>query len=373
MAADRAPVDPAARRSRQELDMARSLKRILVAIRDLRHVPQGELGKAAALARAAGARIELFHAIDEPDPAVSWPETATAAFVEHRRAAIADRKRHRLERFGRDESLKGLDIECTTSWDYPPHEAIIRRALASRADLVIALTRHHRLGARFVLRNTDWELIRHCPAPLLLLKSGQPYRRPPVIAAVDPFHARPADLDARLLTAGARFARLLRGSLHVFHAYMPLVSAATMPLSTAPMVMLPPEAEAAHGQQIARAIDKLADSAAIPRARRHVHMGDVSGELRAVVGDTAAGLVVMGAVSRSGLARLFIGNTAERVLDRLDCDLLIIKPRGFSAQLGRRPAAAEVRPTRRPRSVARERARAPASAVTTMRVMLPPH
>ena len=39
--------------------------------------------------------------------------------------------------------------------------------------------------------------------------------------------------------------------------------------------------------------------------------------------------VVMGAIARSGLKRLFIGSTAERVLDRLPCDLVIIKPLDF--------------------------------------------
>jgi len=352
--------------------MATSVKRILVAIRDLRHAPKTELGKAAALARAAGARLELFHAIDEPDPAASWPETATAAFVEQRRSSIAARNRRHLQRFARDRALHGLEVECTASWDYPAHEAIVRRALATRADLVIAVTRHHRMGARFLLRNTDWELIRHCPMPLLLVRSGHPYRRPAVVAAVDPFHARPADLDARLLAEGSRFAKLLHGSLHVFHAYMPLVTAITMPVTTAPIVMLPPEAEAAHGEQITRSIDRLADGAAIPRARRHVEMGDVSGELRAVVRTTGAGVVVMGAVSRSALARVFIGNTAERVLDRLDCDVLVVKPRGFKSRIERRSAAVEVKPVRRRRAAGRVRGAARPSGVTTMRVMLPP-
>jgi universal stress protein E len=45
----------------------------------------------------------------------------------------------------------------------------------------------------------------------------------------------------------------------------------------------------------------------------------------------------MGAVSRSALKRLFIGNAAERVLDRLDCDVLIVKPRGFKSGVERRP------------------------------------
>ena len=48
----------------------------------------------------------------------------------------------------------------------------------------------------------------------------------------------------------------------------------------------------------------------------------------AVARSTHAALVVMGAVSRSGLSRVFIGNTAERVLDALPCDVLVIKPRG---------------------------------------------
>ena len=42
--------------------------------------------------------------------------------------------------------------------------------------------------------------------------------------------------------------------------------------------------------------------------------------------DIGADLVVMGAVSRSGLKRLALGSTAERVLDFLPCDVLVVKP-----------------------------------------------
>jgi universal stress protein E len=37
----------------------------------------------------------------------------------------------------------------------------------------------------------------------------------------------------------------------------------------------------------------------------------------------------MAAISRSGLRQLFIGNTAEAVLDNLNCDVLIVKPAQF--------------------------------------------
>jgi hypothetical protein len=47
-------------------------------------------------------------------------------------------------------------------------------------------------------------------------------------------------------------------------------------------------------------------------------------------------LVVMGTLARSGLRRLLIGNTAGRVLDHPPCDLLVVKPSGFSGAVARR-------------------------------------
>jgi len=227
--------------------------------------------------------------------------------------------------------LRDIKVTWLAAWDRPAYDAIVRRALATHADLVIAATHGHRFGARLVLRNTDWELIRHCPAPLLLVKSRRPYQKPVVLAAVDPFHrhAKPADLDARLLAAASQLAGLLRGTVRIFHAYMPLVTVDRIPLVTAPPVMLPPAVEQTHGEQVARAIDRLAERAGIPRGRRHINVGEVSEELSAVTRRTRTDIVVMGAVSRSALTRLFIGNTAERVLDELSCDVLIVKPRGL--------------------------------------------
>ena len=41
------------------------------------------------------------------------------------------------------------------------------------------------------------------------------------------------------------------------------------------------------------------------------------------------GLIVMGTVSRTGVAGLLIGNTAERILRQVDCSVLTVKPDGF--------------------------------------------
>jgi universal stress protein E len=230
--------------------------------------------------------------------------------------------------------LRGVRITCTAAWDFPPHDAIVRRALTTHADLVIAAAYGHRPGARLLLANTDWELIRHCPMPLLLVKSRRRWHRPVVLAAVDPFHARgPVSLDKNLLRVGSGLAQLLHGRLHVFHAYSPLI-VEPPGVSAAPLIMLEYERE------IVSTISELAASVGVPPARCHVSMGDVTAELRALARRTHASLVVMGAVSRSALARVFIGNTAERVLDSLGCDVLVVKPRGFRSKVNRgRPIA----------------------------------
>lgn len=241
------------------------------------------------------------------------------------------RAMRQLERLARLAFSEPRRVRVHAEWDYPPHEAIVRRALATRAGLVIAATRERWPGARLLLANTDWELIRNCPCPLLLVKTAHSYERGAVIACLDPFHAhdKPAALDRRILEAGERIAAAIGGELHAFHAYLPIIATVPSALGQPVPVWLPPDVEEQHGKRVRQALDALARQARIPPARRHLRMGDIADELTALIRRTRARVVVMGAVSRSGLKRLFIGSTAERVLDRLPCDVLIVKPREF--------------------------------------------
>jgi universal stress protein E len=67
-----------------------------------------------------------------------------------------------------------------------------------------------------------------------------------------------------------------------------------------------------------------------------------------VARQTKADIAVLGAVSRSGLKRLLIGSTAEVLLDRLSCDLLIVKPAQFKARVARAKAGVRVVPAASP-------------------------
>jgi universal stress protein E len=320
------------------------IRRILLPLRDTQHIDRVALRKAAVLARATGASIELFHVME---PSSAAKRSAAAPRSERKRAsairprASADQPlalaRQRLERVARSSTwARGCRIVCSVVVSDSPAQAIVRRARALPADLVVAPSQSHGRAARLFLRNTDRELIRDCSCPLLLAKSRRVYRKPVILVSVDPFHAhsKPARLDAQLLAAGKDLARILSGSLHLFHAYMPLPAYIEGALGE-PVLWENPQIEDVHGAQVRRVFDRLAQRAGIPPARRHLVMGDVASELATSVRQAHAAVVVMGEVSRPVLQRIFFGSTAERVLDRLACDVLTLNPRRRSTSASR--------------------------------------
>lgn len=65
--------------------------------------------------------------------------------------------------------------------------------------------------------------------------------------------------------------------------------------------------------------------------RKNVHLvkGDAGNAITELAMKNNVDLIVMGTVGRSGIPGLIIGNTAERVINGIDCSVLAVKPGGF--------------------------------------------
>ncbi len=181
--------------------------------------------------------------------------------------------------------------------------------------MLLKCTRHHRKIARLFLSNEDWELVRHCSIPLLLVKGKRWKDKAVFIASVDPNHQheKPESLDSKLISSSLELSALIDGDVHVFHSdWVP-------PLSG----LYPISVDAANETD---KFHKLANSHGISSEFCHWSDVEIEKSLPDLVSDLGANVVVMGAISRSRLDRVLIGSTAERVLDCLNCDVLIIKP-----------------------------------------------
>ena len=309
------------------------IRRILVAIKDPEARAFPALDKAIQLAKSLHASLELYHAIATPVYVDFEVTQHSLREIEDARLASYRRRLEVLAARAREQQVK---VSVSVGWDFPSHEAIVRQASASRADLIVAECHQGRRLTPWLMHLTDWELIRTSAVPVLLVRSKQLYDHPLILAAVDPTHshAKPARLDEAILATAQQFSHALSGSLHAVHAYFPV------PLDV-PSSAIRTDASAASlytqvRSQARAAFERVAKLARIPRARRHlvdVHPVDAIPETAHNIG---ADLVVMGAVSRSGLKRVFIGNTAERALGAIHCDVLVVKPSQFTARVARK-------------------------------------
>jgi universal stress protein E len=320
-----------------------AIRKILIAVKNPDARRQPGVDKALSIAKTLGASVELFHAISAPVFMEIQPLTGRT-IAELRKEALELRRARLAKLVARAQDL-GITAAATVDWDFPPHEAIVRRAIESRADLIIAECHKGRRLAPWLVHLTDWELLRASPMPVLLLKSAKPWRNRAVLAAVDPTHAhaKPSGLDARIVARASQLAAKTGGPLHVIHATLPLIPSTAIGdpgLDSAALA-------ASYEQWTARRCEDFtafAKGVGVPRTRLHVLDGSPVVAIPAVARQVGADLVVMGAVSRSGLKRIFIGNTAERVLNDLPCDVLVVKPANFTKRVPARSRGMRVVP-----------------------------
>jgi universal stress protein E len=316
-----------------------AMHRILVTVKEFTGGPLPAVLKAAQLARASGAQLELFHALCSP----LYGDTMAGGGNEYRQLEQNLRQKaiRRLEAIADRLRLHSIKVSVSAEWDYPAHEAIVRRAQAIKADLIVAAVHSGRHRMPWLLRLVDWELIRLSPIPVLLVKNPRPYRHPAVLAAVDPTHAnhKPLQLDREILRRGTALCTYLHGTLHAVHAY------ARFPVSVLPEVLAPGilETMEEEAERLAqKRLDQIVRPARIARSRRYLLARQPIEAIAEAVRKSRSAIVVMGAISRSGFRRLLIGNTAERILDDLTCDIMVIKPAKFRNRVPRNSRGAQV-------------------------------
>lgn len=310
---------------------------LVVAVADPFVSRQMAIKKAAAIAARCNARITLFHAFSLPYP---LPNPAPKSSADALRAASEQRHKG-LEKLAKPLRRAGLTVDCVVEWDFPAHEAIVRHLLKHKPDLLVAESHRHGKVARWLLANTDWELIRACPCPLWFVKSPKLPAQPSVLAAVDPLHAhaKPALLDQHILDEAFALTTQLSGKLNLAHAYTAPLSSASGTFIEPLRIPISPDRARRFQESISKEVEQLASGYDIAASRCFVKDGDPVAVINTLAQQKKVDVVAMGAVSRSKLKRSFIGSTAEKLIDQLRCDLLIVKPPGFKTSVPKQAAA----------------------------------
>jgi len=221
---------------------------------------------------------------------------------------------------------------------------IIHEVLRNGRDLVVKTAESGGLLDR-VFGSDDMHLLRKCPCPVWLVKSESPKAYHRILAAVDVDDNYPPkelntrhQLNLQILEMASSLALSEFAALHIVHAWVAIAEGMMrggfMDRPNEEVTAYVKEEKQQYSQNLNELMNEVFDKLGLnaleylnPQA--HLLKGSPHKEIPAFADKIEADLVIMGTVSRTGISGFFMGNTAESILNQLDCSILAVKPPGF--------------------------------------------
>ncbi|MFA8386907.1 MAG: universal stress protein [Pelagibaca sp.] len=293
------------------------------------------------LASANGARVTMVTTIDSGGaqdvsslfsmiPGLGSEEIGETVTAVHR-AKLNDRAQPLRER--------GIPVETKLLVGTPFIE-IIRQVLQGGHDIVIKGA--HRTAGRRFFPGADMHLLRKCPCPIWVLNSAAEPRSQRILVAVDPDANDPNrnSLNRTIMELATSLARKDEAKLDVMHVWR-LQEESTLRHGLANI----PEADidrlVARAQNDSKSLlqDLVSGFSEYDDIMRVLHIKGVAGDvIPEHVMAEGIDTLIMGTLTRTGVAGLFIGDTAETILNHVSCSVLTAKASGFVTPIGTAPA-----------------------------------
>jgi universal stress protein E len=282
-----------------------------------------------ALARRHGAHVRVVDVV-APPPVYARPflPKAFGAMVEEYHK---DRLKEVLDQFERErvqvtgELLRGR-----------PANEIVGTVVEHRHDLVVRGDKGGTESRPASFGPGDIELLRECPCPVWMVRPQPAPGYARIVAAIDPEgHEEDGDaLNRRILEEALDLTEMYRSELLVVSAWAPFGESLLVGRMTEAEYQT--WLEQVHDEaQTARNRVMEAFGSRVDHAQRHLIKGEPAHALPDFVSAHDADLLVMGSVGRTGIPGLLMGNTAERVLRDVACDVLTLKPKSFVSGIAR--------------------------------------
>lgn len=285
--------------------------------------------RASVLAEHNSAKVTIVDVVAPLPPLVDFPGT----LQEEMHQELVTEKLAELQLLAEPFRAKHLDVDCKLLQGTAA-EQIIGQVVAGGHDLLVKTAEEPAGVFERLFGTTGRRLMRKCPCPVWIIKAGAEQRFHRILAAVDP---KPLDqerdpLNIKILELATSLAEVDESDLHVVYVW-PHWSEWTVPQPDGPrpgdVERMKREIESVQKKMLSKTIARFRDAGQID----HVHLlqGKPGEEISRLAEGLKIELLVMGTVCRTGLAGFVIGNTAERVLDQVNCSVLTIKPDKFRA------------------------------------------
>jgi nucleotide-binding universal stress UspA family protein len=309
--------------------------------------PQGKatlvLEHAVRLAENNQASLTVVSVAPHVTAGVGMPDRGPAQA--QLQAAVVDEHKQHLEEVV-EPYKKRVSLQTRVLVGMPFLE-IIREVLRNSRDIVVKLPEQQKWRDR-LFGSEDMHILRKCPCPVWLIKPSAPsaYRR--ILASVDVDDDYPPKemetrrgLNREIIELASALAIAELAELHVAHAWDAIGESnmrhgAFMRTAEKSVDAWVAQVQRHHETKLDDLMREAADIVgqdALDYLEHQLHMvkGPARKEIPALANRINADLIVMGTVARTGVPGFIMGNTAETILNHLDCSVLALKPPGFKS------------------------------------------
>jgi nucleotide-binding universal stress UspA family protein len=213
-----------------------------------------------------------------------------------------------------------------------PFIEIIREIVRKGHNLLITTPQGPAGLGETLFGSTTMHLIRKCPCPVMAIKPSDKAGFSRVMAAIDfePENEENEALNRKIMALASFLAESQNGELHVVHAlrlYGEDLLRTRFDLRSHEVDKIVQRSLSKHQEWL----DEIVRKNDYPIGKSNVYL--LKGDAGKLIPETArkhqVDLVVMGTVGRTGIPGFFIGNTAEKILQNVDCSVMTVKPDGF--------------------------------------------
>lgn len=301
----------------------------ILAIVDPTTEDQKALKRAIELAHKTGADITAFLTIYD----FSYEMTTMLSNDEReamRQSVINDRQQW-LQAMISSLEVNELNIDCQVIWHNRPFEKIIYQVINHGYDIVIKGTHQHDKLKSVIFTPTDWHILRKCPCPVLLVKEHLWLEHSNVVAALNigSDEEEHCSLNDKITAEAKQLTKVINANLHLVNSFpgTPINITIEIPEFNAS------DYNTSMYKHHEKAMLEHASAFNVCAQNTHIKEGLPEDVIENVANELDAALVILGTIGRTGLSAALIGNTAEHVIDRLNCDVLALKPEGYISPL----------------------------------------
>jgi len=285
------------------------------------------LERAAELAKSNDALLTVVQVVREMPG--HWREVSLGGTPVDLQALAVKEYRARLDELVTPLKREGVRASTKVLVGTPFLE-IIREVIGQERDLVMMTAEGGGGLTRRLFGSTSLHLMRKCPCPVWVMKPTRHKRFLRVLASVDPESAEESSesMNATILGLASSLAQQESADLHVVHAWRVPYEGLMRGRAGFDEADIRRHADE-EATRRRRMLESLIATHVDGRAMIHLVEGEADEVIPEFAETQNTDLLVMGTVCRTGIPGFFIGNTAETILDEVDCSVLTVKPAGF--------------------------------------------